>query len=59
MSAGAATKLPKWLAPNLITLTGTMALVAAYFVSMYYTPDFEGEQQLLADWERICPRRLH
>lgn len=37
-----ASKLPKWLAPNLITLTGTFALVAAYLAAAYYNPDFEG-----------------
>lgn len=40
---GAALQLPLWLAPNLITLMGTMALVASYLTSAYYTPDFVGE----------------
>jgi hypothetical protein len=41
-TAGATTKLPLWLAPNLITLIGTMLLVASYLLSAHYTPDFEG-----------------
>ena len=41
----AASKLPKWLAPNLITLTGTFALVASYLAAAYYAPDFDGELQ--------------
>ncbi|CAK0780569.1 hypothetical protein CVIRNUC_005097 [Coccomyxa viridis] len=32
--------LPRWLAPNLITLTGTFGLILAYFVSLYYVPTF-------------------
>ena len=40
--AGCVERLPLWLAPNLITLTGTMGLIIAYCVSMYYTPDFDG-----------------
>lgn len=32
--------LPRWLAPNLITLTGVSGLVLAYFVSLYYVPTF-------------------
>lgn len=39
----AALQLPLWLAPNLITLMGTMALVASYLTSAYYTPDFVGD----------------
>jgi hypothetical protein len=31
-----------WLAPNLVTLLGTMALVVAYLINTYYTPDFVG-----------------
>jgi hypothetical protein len=46
---GAATKLPLWLAPNLITLMGTMALVASYLTSAYYTPDFKGEPAAAAE----------
>lgn len=35
--------LPRWLAPNLITLLGTLGLVASYLVSAYYAPDFVGD----------------
>lgn len=35
--------LPGWLAPNLITLTGLIALLATYVVTAYYSPDFEHE----------------
>jgi hypothetical protein len=33
---------PRWLAPNLITLVGLIALVGAYLVSGYYYPSLEG-----------------
>jgi ethanolaminephosphotransferase len=33
--------LPRWLAPNLITLTGLTALITAYSVIAAHTPDFE------------------
>eukprot|EP00879_Flechtneria_rotunda_P007428 GHRR01007792.1.p1 GENE.GHRR01007792.1~~GHRR01007792.1.p1 ORF type:complete len:237 (+),score=48.01 GHRR01007792.1:315-1025(+) len=39
----ATSKLPLWLAPNLITLTGTLALIASYLLSAYYIPDFAGD----------------
>jgi len=39
--------LPNWLAPNLITLTGLMALIVAYCTSAVYLPDFRG---LAPDW---------
>lgn len=42
MATGCAARLPRWLAPNLITLMGTMGLVASYLVSGYYAPDFVG-----------------
>ncbi|KAK9829687.1 hypothetical protein WJX72_007350 [[Myrmecia] bisecta] len=35
--------LPLWLAPNLITLTGLFGLVAAYLVTAWYLPEFEGD----------------
>lgn len=47
-------KLPLWLAPNLITLVGLMALVSSYLISAYYTPDFEGAGRAaarLAAWQ--------
>ena len=47
-------RLPLWLAPNLITLTGTMGLVVAYCVAMYYTPDFEGEEGVEGVVLRLC-----
>jgi hypothetical protein len=40
--AGCVDRLPMWLAPNLITLTGTIGLVIAYCVSAWYSPDFAG-----------------
>lgn len=39
--------LPRWLAPNLITLAGTFGLILAYFVSAYYVPSFSGEQHII------------
>ena len=33
--------LPSWLAPNLITLTGLLALVIAYGINSYFCPNFE------------------
>ena len=41
--AGLTELLPRWLAPNLITLTGTFGLILAYCVSLYYVPTFTGE----------------
>ena len=41
--AGLTELLPRWLAPNLITLTGTFGLVLAYLVSLHYVPTFTGE----------------
>eukprot|EP00887_Chlorella_sp_A99_P008007 scaffold12.g8007.t1 len=35
--------LPPWLAPNLITLIGTFALLVAYVVAAVHLPEFEGE----------------
>lgn len=35
-------QLPTWLAPNLITLAGTAALVLAYIVCAFYQPDIYG-----------------
>ena len=40
-----ANRLPEWLAPNLITLTGLFALVLAYVVNAWYLPEFEGERR--------------
>ena len=34
--------LPSWLAPNLITLTGLMTLVASYILLTIYNVDFDG-----------------
>jgi hypothetical protein len=42
--AGSVELLPLWLAPNLITLLGTMWLVVAYAVNAYYSPDFQSRQ---------------
>ncbi|KAK9844095.1 hypothetical protein WJX81_004397 [Elliptochloris bilobata] len=35
--------LPRWLAPNLITLTGVFGLTVAYLVSWAYLPSMEGD----------------
>lgn len=32
-----------WLAPNMITLSGTLGVVLAYMVTIWYLPDFQGE----------------
>ncbi|KAG2485052.1 hypothetical protein HYH03_016150 [Edaphochlamys debaryana] len=37
------TKLPMWLAPNLITLAGLVLMIIAYAVLWQMTPDFTGE----------------
>lgn len=36
-------KLPLWLAPNVITLAGTLCIVAAYALNIIYNPSFVGE----------------
>ncbi|CAD7701202.1 unnamed protein product [Ostreobium quekettii] len=36
-------KLPMWLAPNMITLSGTLAVVMAYLLTIWYLPNFQGE----------------
>ncbi|KAI8470281.1 MAG: CDP-Ethanolamine:DAG ethanolamine phosphotransferase [Monoraphidium minutum] len=36
-------RTPMWLAPNLITLTGTIGLIIAYCVSAWYAPDFTAD----------------
>jgi len=40
--------LPKWVAPNLITLTGMFALFYAYALFLVYLPALEGAQDLQA-----------
>lgn len=35
--------LPPWLAPNLITLMGVLALLGAYAVGAVHLPEFEGQ----------------
>jgi hypothetical protein len=40
--AGIVNYFPMWLAPNLITLLGTMGLVIGYVASAIYLPEFEG-----------------
>jgi hypothetical protein len=42
VGAGCVERMPMWLAPNLITLTGTIGLIIAYCVSAWYSPDFAG-----------------
>lgn len=44
--AGVVELLPRWLAPNLITLAGTFGLILAYFVSAYYVPSFSGDDHI-------------
>lgn len=34
-------KLPLWLAPNLVTLTGFLPMMACYGLAWYYSPDFD------------------
>ncbi|MEW5306169.1 MAG: hypothetical protein WDW36_008656 [Sanguina aurantia] len=34
--------LPMWLAPNLVTLSGLIGLVIAYFLDLYYDPNMSG-----------------
>jgi hypothetical protein len=46
--SGIVNYFPMWLAPNLITLLGTMGLVVGYVASAIYLPEFEGRQ---------CPQR--
>jgi len=41
-ATGCTERLPRWLAPNLITLTGLFGLVLAYVVSWAYLPSMEG-----------------
>ena len=40
--AGTVEYLPKWLAPNLITLIGIAGLVAAYLTTLYHLPGLAG-----------------
>ena len=35
--------LPRWLAPNLITLMGLFALLWSYVLGMMYLPEFAGD----------------
>jgi len=32
--------LPKWLAPNLVTLSGFLPIIASYILAWYFSPDF-------------------
>ena len=41
--AGVTELLPKWVAPNLITLTGMFALFYSYALSLWYLPALAGE----------------
>lgn len=41
-SAGIVNYFPMWLAPNLITLLGTMGLLVGYVCSAYHLPEFSG-----------------
>jgi hypothetical protein len=40
--AGLVTCLPMWLAPNLITLAGTLCVLAAYILNIAFNPGFTG-----------------
>ena len=42
--AGVTELFPKWVAPNLITMAGTMGLVIAYIVFLIYLPDLQGKE---------------
>ena len=46
MVAGITELLPLWLAPNLITLIGTIGLVLSYGLFLIYLPALEGENSL-------------
>lgn len=49
-----------WLAPNLITLLGTMGLVLGYAASAYYLPEFEGVHATTAFGKACrCDGRKH
>ena len=37
-----------WLAPNLITLAGTLLIVEAYLLNMWYSPTFTGAARVWA-----------
>lgn len=39
---GITARLPMWLAPNLITLSGLIGILASYLISAFYLPDFVG-----------------
>lgn len=43
VGTGVVEYLPKWLAPNLITLIGLVALIIAYLVAAYFYPALEGK----------------
>ncbi len=55
--------LPKWLAPNLITLIGITGLVLAFLVTATMVPEIEGNARhtsscfpihMLLCWKTIC-----
>jgi hypothetical protein len=55
-------QLPMWLAPNTITMIGLVGVVASHVISVYYIPNFTGDDHALT-WQcldhnppfRCCP----
>lgn len=71
MHAGMVSLLPMWLAPNLITLMASCAIVAAYATNVYFNPGFTGEfmaiqggpgmglKMLIGTCKRACAPAVH
>ncbi|CAG9461470.1 unnamed protein product [Pedinophyceae sp. YPF-701] len=47
---GAVEMLPRWMAPNLITLLGLFSLMIAYSVSSWYLPEMQGVAPTWVYW---------
>lgn len=45
LDAAVVEALPMWLAPNLITLTGMLFVIAAYVLSILNLPEFQGRRR--------------
>ena len=43
---------PMWLAPNLVTLTGTMCLLASHGLLIYHAPHMDGTD--IPWWTHLC-----
>ena len=51
-------RLPMWLAPNLITLIGLVAVILSFMIDAWYMMDYHGESQSVAtsaDWPGAGP----